>query len=108
MKWKEIAAHPEINVHRNCLLKWRKEVNFVEPKTIISNENLDEVVHSHVIGQPRRGEVTVAAHISCLGLKVSRKQLRECIHRVDPEGVESRCRKLIKRAVYHSDGPHYC
>ena len=54
------------------------------------------------------GEVTVAAHISCLGLKVSRKQLRECIHRVDPEGVESRCRKLIKRAVYHSDGPHHC
>ena len=35
MKWKEIAAHPEINVHRNCLLKWRKEVNFVEPKTLI-------------------------------------------------------------------------
>ena len=68
MQWKEIAAHPDINVHRNCLLKWGKEVNFVEPKTIISNENLDEIVHSHVLGQPRRGEVTVAAHISCLGL----------------------------------------
>ena len=108
MTWKDIAAHPEINVHRDCLLKWRKEVNFEEPKRNIPDDQLDEVVHSHVLGQPRRGEVTVAAHISCLGLKVPRKQLRESIHRVDPEGVEKRSRKLIKRAVYISDGPHYC
>ncbi len=107
MNWKEIAAHPDINVSRDCLLKWRKEVNFAEPKTIISNEQLDEVVQSHVLGQPRRGEVTVAAHISHSGYKVPRMQLRECIRRVDPEGVEERSRKKIKRAVYHSDGPHH-
>ena len=108
MNWKEIAAHPDINVSRDCLLNWRKRVNFVEPKQTISNEQLDEVVHSHVLGQRRRGEVTVAAHISCSGFKVPRNQLRQCLHRVDPEGAEERTRKRIKRAVYHSDGPHHC
>ena len=38
----------------------------------------------------------------------SSRQQRDSIHRVDPEGVEERSRKRIKRAVYHSDGPHYC
>ena len=74
MNWKEIAAHPDINVSRDCLLKWRKEVNFAEPKTIITNEQLDEVVQSH-----SREEVTVAAHISHSGYKFPRMQLRECI-----------------------------
>ena len=60
----------------------RKEILFEESKRNITNEQLDEVVHSHVLGQPRRGEVTVAAHISYSGYKVLRKHLRESIHRV--------------------------
>ncbi len=43
-------------------------------------------------------------YISHSGYKVPRMQLRECVRRVDPEGVEERSRKQIKRAVYHSDG----
>ena len=106
MTWKDIAAHSEINVHQDCLLKWRKEVNLKslnETFLMINSTRLYTVMY--LLEQPRRGEVKVAAHISCLALKVSRKQLRESIHRVDPEGVEKRSRKLIKRIVYISDGP---
>ena len=108
LSWKIIAQHPDVNVSRDVLLKWRKEVAFVEPKQTIDSDNLDKLVADHTICQPRRGEISIAAHVSCVGFKVSRKQLRESIHRVDPSGVEERSRKRIKRAVYHSDGPHHC
>ena len=108
LSWKIIAEHPEVNVSRDVLLKWRKEVDFVEPKQSIDSDNLDKLVVDHTLCQPRRGEISIAAHVSCSGFKVSRQQLRDSIHREDPEGVEERSRKRIKRAVYHSDGPHHC
>ena len=51
--------------------------SFEEPKrNIITNEQFDELVHSQVLGgQPRRGEVTVAAHVFySSGYKVPRPE----------------------------------
>ena len=58
------------------LIKMEERSSFEEPKrNIITNEQFDELVHSHVLGQPRRGEVTVAAHVSySSGYKVPRPE----------------------------------
>ena len=80
---------------------------FEDPKQKIPNDQVDNLVNNYSQGQPRRGEVTIAAHVATTGYYVPRQQLRESIHRVDPEGVEERSRKPIKRKVYYSNGPHH-
>ena len=47
LSWKIIAEHPEVNVSHDVLLKWRKEVDFVEPKQSIDSDNLDKLVVDH-------------------------------------------------------------
>jgi hypothetical protein len=82
-------------------------VAFEDPKQKIPDDQVDNLVNNYSQGQPRRGEVTIAAHVATTGFYVPRQQLRESIHRVDPEGVEERSRKPIKRKVYYSNGPHH-
>ena len=110
LSWSAIAEHSEVNVSRNKLLTWRNDpsVNFIEHNLRIENEQLDELVGKETVGQPRRGEISIGAHLFGSGFKVPRQQLRESIHRVDPAGVLERSRKPIKRKVYISDGPHHC
>jgi hypothetical protein len=59
----------------------------VEPRERISDAHLDAEVANLVEGQPRRGEDTIGAAIAISGFHVPRQQLRDSIHRVDPEGV---------------------
>eukprot|EP01036_Dinobryon_divergens_P036548 gene36548-47615_t len=89
LSWNEIGAHPDVNVSRNKLLTWRKDpdVNFIEPNDLIDNEQLDHLVEKETVGQPRRGEISIGAHLFSTGFKVPRQQLRESIHRVDPDGM---------------------
>ena len=54
LSWKIIAEHPEVNVSRDVLLKWRKEVDFVEPKQSIDSDYFDKLVVDHTLCQPRR------------------------------------------------------
>lgn len=107
LTWTAIRNHPEINSSRDCLLRWREEVGFEDPKQKIPNDQVDNLVTNYSQGQPRRGEVTIAAHVATTGFYVPRQQLRDSIHRVDPDGVEERSRKPIKRKVYYSNGPHH-
>ena len=107
LTWTAIAKHPDISASKDCLRRWREEVEFKEPKQKLPNTQLDTVVAKYSQGQPRRGEVSIAAHIATSGYYVPRQQLRDSIHRVDPEGVEERSRKPIKRKVYYSNGPHH-
>ena len=105
--WNEIANHPGVSVSRSKLQTWRREVGFTDPRAQLTDENLNEIIARHVEGQPRRGEIQIAAHISTLGFKVPRSQLRASIHHVDPEGVASRSKKPIQRRVYSVAGPHH-
>ena len=107
LTWTAIRNHPDINASKDCLRRWRDEVGFADPKQKITNDQVDNLVNNYSQGQPRRGEVTIAAHVATTGFYVPRQQLRESIHRVDPEGVEERSRKPIKRKVYYSNGPHH-
>ena len=107
LSWTMIQQHPDVNASRDCLWRWRNDVGFVEPKQRLPDNELNTLVTNYSQGQPRRGEITIASHVATSGFKVPRQQLRECIHRVDPEGVEERSRKPIKRKVYYSHGPHH-
>ena len=77
LSWKIIAEHPEVNVSRDVhLIKWRKEVDFVEPKQSIDSDNLDKLVVDHTLCQPRRGEISIAAHVSCSGFKFTSQRFK--------------------------------
>jgi hypothetical protein len=54
----------------------------------LSAIQLDALVSNHIIGQPRRGEIMIRSCINSSGFHVTRRELRECMHRVDPEGIE--------------------
>mmetsp|Transcript_6806 Transcript_6806/g.9531 ORF Transcript_6806/g.9531 Transcript_6806/m.9531 type:complete len:249 (+) Transcript_6806:49-795(+) len=107
ISWSEIANHPEIDVSRETLRLWRMEMEFVDPRVPLSNENLDVVLSHHVDGEPRRGQVQIASYLSLLGYSVPRSQLRASLHRIDPEGVAARSSKPIQRRVYQVVGPHH-
>lgn len=85
--FKYIADH--LNLHRNTLLNWRKKSLFLQPKTALTNDQLDEVILQHIENQPRRGEKMIAAYLSSCGYRVFRSQLRASILRIDPDGIDN-------------------
>lgn len=74
-------------------------VNFND-YTLLSETALDKTVKDIKISHPNDGERLMQGHLSRLGLKVKRKDLRSSIRRVDPHGLELRQRHAIKRRVY--------
>ena len=64
---------------------------------------VESVKNSH----PNSGEVMVQGHLTCKGIHVQREKVRKAIRAVDPEGVENRKQKPIKRRVYTNPFPNY-
>lgn len=48
----------------------------------------------------------VKRHLSSLGYHIQRAKIRESLYRVDPLGVEDRCRRLLHRRKYSVPGPN--
>eukprot|EP01036_Dinobryon_divergens_P037118 gene37118-48485_t len=86
LTWTQIQQHPEVAASKRTISRWRQRENFVEPRQRVSDDQLD--AHQDLFQVPRQ-------------------QLRDSIHRVDPEGVLERSHKAIKRVVYRSHGPHH-
>ena len=107
LSWTNIQQHPDVNASKKTISRWRIREKFVEPRQRISNEHLDTQVLDIIDGQPRWGADTIAAAVAVAGFHAPRQQLRDSIHRVDPEGVLERSHKAIKRVVYRSHGPHH-
>ena len=107
VSWKDIASHPQVNVHRDTLRLWKIRTNFVEPRISLSEEDLDEIISNHIEGESQRGMVTIEAFLSISGYAVTRTQLRASMHRVDAEGIAARSRHTIQRRVYSVIGPHH-
>ena len=49
----------------------------------------------------------VQGHLTCKGLDIPRKKVQEAIHAVDPEGIQQRKQKPIRRRVYSVACPNY-
>ena len=73
----------------------------------ISDADLDSIIHRVKLDHPHDGEVMMAGHISRIGIHITRARLRASIHRVDPEGVAARSRRVIRRRVYSVPYPNY-
>ena len=81
----------------------------------ITSLELDEVVKNVKRDHPNDGEVLLKGHLSRLGIKVRRSQLRASIHQVDHDRTVDRRSSTIKRrtysvpapnAMWHVDGNH--
>ena len=83
--------------------------------TVITNDELDSTVEELTHAFPRSGEKIVDARLRAQGIHVPRERVRDSIRRVDPSGIQSRMRKVLRRrqysvkcpnALWHLDGYH--
>ncbi len=81
----------------------------------ISSAELDEVIKEIKSQFPNDGEVMLKGHLLRLGLKVTRQDLRDSIHRVDHANTVARRSTVVQRrlyavacpnAVWHMDSHH--
>ena len=81
----------------------------------ISNSDLDLAVSALKQQYPNSGYRMMAGLLLQLGIRVKQTQLRECMHRVDPNGVVLRWKECVRRrqysvphplALWHIDGNH--
>lgn len=103
MNWAKIIS--ALKVSRSTLDRWRKATNYVDPLGEINDDELDQIVAENTA--PRRGNVIMQAILRSASYNVTRKRLRASMARVDPEGIEQRKTKPIKRREYVVAGPHY-
>lgn len=73
----------------------------------LSQTDIEGEVQAVKNDHPNAGEVMVQGHLVSRGLSVQRQKVRQSIHAVDPEGVENRKSKPIRRRVYTSPFPNY-
>jgi hypothetical protein len=103
--WHHIAE----SLHRNdkWLYRWKINNDYVDPRREVTDEELDELVHSYVVDHPERGNVMVLSCLAADNILVTRNRVRQSIHRVDPINVAIRKRKRIHRVHYQVAGPHH-
>ena len=59
--------------------------------TDLTDENLDQVITTIKVEHPNDGEVLMRGHLLRMGIRVTRQQLRNSIHRVDHENTITAC-----------------
>ena len=81
----------------------------------ITDAELDDLVREITHLYPRCGEKSVSGRLHSRGIHVQRQRIRECLHRVDPVGIQDRIRHVLHRrtyqvispnALWHLDGYH--
>ena len=72
--------------------------------TDLCDQEIDQVVANYKEAHPHDGERMVIGFLQSRNILVPRIQVRESIHKVDPQGVTARSVKLIQRRRYHVKG----
>ncbi|RHZ81757.1 hypothetical protein Glove_117g320 [Diversispora epigaea] len=106
-KWTEIAKM--LNVSTQTITRRRDELNIQiegEIYSIISNDELDQIVQSIKEYQPNAGQVIIMGALKGRGIKIKRQRLRESLRRIDPFGISARWAELIPRRRYQVAGPN--
>ena len=75
--------------------------------TAITDNALDLLIRGLKSDHPHDGEVMMAGHLTRIGVRITRARLRASIHRVDPQGVAERSRRVIQRRVYSVPHANY-
>lgn len=96
-----------LNVSTRTLFRHRMRLNFIEPKTNVSDEQLHAVITDILSLTPNSGERYVVGGVRARGLDVPRWRIRNQLHALDPLGRLARRRSLIIRRVYKVKGANY-
>ena len=72
-----------------------------------SLDEIERAVTATKQRHPNAGEVMVQGHLAAAGIHVQRHKIRSAIHTVDPEGVQERKKKPIRRRTYSVPSPNY-
>ena len=113
-KWIKIATILEIS--RDTLYRRLEEAG-VSPDdyTPLSDQQLDETIHSIKQDHPNDGEVLLQGHLLRQGIRIPRHTLRSAIHHVDHINIVARKRSVVQHRIYsvphpthiwHIDGHH--
>ena len=104
--WTKIAEF--LKVSRSTLYRRLEEGGFNRMTTSasITDAELDFTIREIKRNHPNDGERMIIGHLCRLGINVPRSRVRSSIHRVDPVNVILRRNSVIRRRVYHSDGPN--
>ena len=81
----------------------------------INDTSLDAITTQFVFHHPNSGERSFSGFLRSLGLRIQRYRMRESLWRIDPRGIQSRFRGILRRRQYnvpmpnslwHIDGHH--
>lgn len=103
--WTKIARL--LGVSRQTLYRRLEEFGIsCSDSSDISPDELDATLKTIKCDHPNDGEVMVQGHLTRLGIRVPRSQVRASIHRVDHVNVEQRKSRVVKRRQYNVDSPN--
>ena len=74
--------------------------------TTICDADLDELVRGMTSVFPTCGWRLMDGRLRAQGIHVQRERVRESLRRVDPSGVDSRMRRVLRRRTYHVESPN--
>jgi hypothetical protein len=69
--------------------------------TIVCDDDLDNIIGEITSMFPSTGEKIISGRLRSHGIVVQRERIRQSLRRVDPMGVEARCRRVLHRRRYH-------
>ena len=81
--YKEVAEH--LGMTDRQLQYWRTKNEYTDPRPNLQGPELDNLVEQ-LSDNINKGLITIMSEINTLGYRVTEKQLRESMHRVDPDG----------------------
>lgn len=104
--WVAIARNFEVSI--STMDRWRERHNFEDPNIVVNEETLDALMLQFIDSNPYKGERLAIGYMRSRGVRNSRQQIRNSLHRVNPEGVEIRKLKPVaQRRVYNVEGPNH-
>lgn len=96
-----------VGISRSTLYRRLKDAGVsTDDHTIITSTDLDCVMRDLKKKFPNDGEVMIKSHLLRIGIKTTRQDLRNSIHRTDHENTVARQSKVVKRRVYSVEHPN--
>ena len=104
--WTKISTL--LDISRSTLYRRLADADIApDSYTLFAPSELDGILRSIKQQHPNDGERLMQGHLSSMGVKVKRQDLRESIHRVDHDNVMKRRRFTIKHRTYSVPHPNY-
>ena len=75
--------------------------------TPLTARELDELLLNLKRDHPNDGEVLIQGHLTRMGIRITRQELRNSIHRIDHVNTVARGRSVVLRRVYSVPYPNY-